>query len=122
MSGAAPGDHAQPTAAGVDGVVMDKDTSRWRAPSWRLSRRMGHRSRALGRRERHHSFKGLKPGEYKLILGNVEPAPTWTRTSSAVDSKAKTVKAGCSGHEACNEGRPVERWTSGRPPTFGTAS
>jgi hypothetical protein len=91
------------TAAAVDGVVMDKDNKPVGGAMVALIPKDG--SPISGRSADENgiiSFKGLKPGEYKLIAWEDVEQGAWMDPDFAkpFDSKAKTVKLDASGHEA----------------------
>jgi protocatechuate 3,4-dioxygenase beta subunit len=91
------------TAAAVDGVVMDKDNKPVAGATVALIPKDG--TQISGRSADENgiiSFKGLKPGEYKLLAWeDVEPGaymdPDFVKP---FESKSKTVKLDASGHEA----------------------
>jgi protocatechuate 3,4-dioxygenase beta subunit len=91
------------TAAAVDGVVMDKDNKPVAGAMVALIPKDG--SQITGRSADENgiiSFKGLKPGEYKLIAWeDVEPG-AWMDPDfvKPFESKAKSVKLDASGHDA----------------------
>ena len=91
------------TAAAVDGVVMDKDNKPVAGAMVALIPKDG--SPITGRSADENgilSFKGLKPGEYKLIAWeDVEPG-AWMDPDfvKPFESKAKSVKLDAGGHDA----------------------
>jgi len=100
------------TAAAVDGVVMDKDNKPVAGAVVALVPKDG--SPVSGRSADENgiiSFKGLKPGEYRLIAWeDVEPGaymdPDFLKP---FEGKAKTVRLDASGHEAVQlKAIPVE--------------
>ena len=100
------------TAASVDGVVMDKDNKPVAGAIVALIPKDGTQISGHSADENGIiSFKGLKPGEYKLIAWeDVEPGaymdPDFVKP---LDSKAKTVTLDASGHEAVQlKAIPVE--------------